>query len=93
MTEYIERNAIMGKSFKTGLCDEDGNMYGIGEVILVSDLVTIPVETHMQPVTFSNWKLCPDGRYYCTHCMKPHDGSTLTPFCAHCGAIMGSVVC
>lgn len=86
--EYIDRCAILGKAFKTGLCDKDGNMYGVAEVVLVDDLAKIPVETHMQPVCFSLWKYFPDGKYYCTNCMRPTEGSTLTPFCPHCGAIM-----
>lgn len=85
--EYIDRNAVLGKAFKTGLCDEDGNMYGIGEVVLVSDLVTIPTE-RVRPLHFGNWKLRPDGRYHCSECDRILLESVVPPFCSGCGASM-----
>ena len=42
--EYIERGAVIAKSFRTGLCDAFGDLYGIGDVVYVDDMKQIPAE-------------------------------------------------
>lgn len=83
MPEYIDRADVMKKAVSAGLCDNAGNMYGAGEVVLVDDILAIPA-SEVAPVRYGYWK-----GSYCSVCGKTN--KELTFYCPHCGAKMDSI--
>lgn len=92
MPEYISRDELIGKAISTGLCDNDGNMYGAGDVVLVDDIRAIPAAA-VAPVAHGRWIRTEYGTLlYCSVC---HGYPSFVPthchisqFCPNCGAKM-----
>lgn len=90
IAEYIDREAIVAKSFSAGICDAYGNYYGSDDIVLLSDILAASV-ADVEPVRHGQWEFHEDVAkwgypYLCSQCGKAHNHKE--PYCPNCGAKM-----
>lgn len=88
MSDYIDRNEILKKIRRYGLCD--GSVLGLHSGAaeeLIEQVETFP-SADVAPVVHAQWIPCENGGYYCSNCDRRVAFMVHQYYCSHCGAKM-----